>query len=624
MVSAPLQHSDHGFRLPQEFLTNLEVEPVGRWFLSHWDRLHAPRGFSTSGFASDSSESDSDSSPEEEVEVEFEDDIQYLRSLDPKEIKEQDHYKVLGLSQLRIKATDEQIKKAHRAKVLKHHPDKRRAAGEDIRDDDDYFTCITKAAEILSHPVKRRAFDSVDPTFDDSVPDAKKSPNTDFFALFGPAFERNTRWALRKHVPKLGDDDTPREKVDKFYRFWYEFESWREFSYMDEEDKEKGSDRDERRWIEKNNKVQRAERKKEEMKRIRKLVDNAYNADPRVQRFMEQDRQEKLAKKKAKQDAIKARRDEEERVRLAALEQERLANEKRVAEEKIKQEQAKKERELKKNALKKERKKLRAICKEHNFFTQSDSERVMLMAEVDRFCEIFAAPQLANLSESLSGQVDAPKCRNILLNQIDELNYKSDVEKYEMMENAAKGGGSEKTSSSSKEWSTDELNLLIKAVNLFPAGTIQRWEVVASFINQHTKTPETQRNAKEVLNRAKEMQHGDFHANTLKEETNRNAYENLEKQKKRDVKVESEASTRTESAAEAQGINVSPWSPDEQQLLEQALKTYPSNLGSERWEKISACLPNRSKKDCMKRYKELAELIRAKKAAQAAAAAKRN
>ena len=49
-----------------------------------------------------------------------------------------------------------------------------------------------------------------------------------------------------------------------------------------------------------------------------------------------------------------------------------------------------------------------------------------------------------------------------------------------------------------------------------------------------------------------------------------------------------------------------PWSADEQKLLEQALKTYPATLGPERWEKIADCLPNRSKKDCMKRYKELA------------------
>ena len=82
-----------------------------------------------------------------------------------------------------------------------------------------------------------------------------------------------------------------------------------------------------------------------------------------------------------------------------------------------------------------------------------------------------------------------------------------------------------------------------------------------------------------------------------------------------------EASVRTESAAEVQGLNVTPWSADEQKLLEQALKTYPAAIGSERWEKISACLPNRSKKDCMKRYKEIAEIVRAKKAAQAAAKA---
>ncbi len=120
------------------------------------------------------------------------------------------------------------------------------------------------------------------------------------------------------------------------------------------------------------------------------------------------------------------------------------------------------------------------------------------------------------------------------------------------------------------------------------------------------------------------MQQGDYHKSSLKEEVNKNAYENLEKQKKREVKTvdDSEASTRTETAAEAQGLNVSPWSSEEQKLLEQALKTYPASLGAERWDRISECVPDRSKKDCMKRYKELAELIRAKKAAQAAAKAK--
>ena len=40
---------------------------------------------------------------------------------------------------IRIKATDDQIKRAHRQKVLRHHPDKRKAAGEDVKQDNKYF-----------------------------------------------------------------------------------------------------------------------------------------------------------------------------------------------------------------------------------------------------------------------------------------------------------------------------------------------------------------------------------------------------------------------------------------------------------------------------------------------------
>lgn len=48
--------------------------------------------------------------------------------------------------------------------------------------------------------------------------------------------------------------------------------------------------------------------------------------------------------------------------------------------------------------------------------------------------------------------------------------------------------------------------------------------------------------------------------------------------------------------------NTAPWTTEEQKLLEQALKTYPVST-PERWEKIAAAVPGRTKKDCMKRYK---------------------
>merc|ERR1711981_466195 len=145
--------------------------------------------------------------------------------------------------------------------------------------------------------------------------------------------------------------------------------------YLDEEDKESGSDRDERRWIEKNNRVERAERKKEEMKRIRSLVDNAYNSDPRVIRFREAERQEKADRKKAKADAAKTRKAEEERIKKEAEEKERAEKEAKELEDKKRLEAEKREKEIHKKALKKEKRELKTLTKEHNFFcTQADEK----------------------------------------------------------------------------------------------------------------------------------------------------------------------------------------------------------------------------------------------------------
>lgn len=50
------------------------------------------------------------------------------------------------------------------------------------------------------------------------------------------------------------------------------------------------------------------------MSRIRSLVDAAYSCDPRIPRLKEEEKQRKLDAKKAKQDAARARAEEEERV----------------------------------------------------------------------------------------------------------------------------------------------------------------------------------------------------------------------------------------------------------------------------------------------------------------------
>lgn len=78
---------------------------------------------------------------------------------------------------------------------------------------------LTSAIEILSDPVKRRAFDSVDPTFDNTVP-SKGEGKENFFEVFAPVFERNARWSSKKHVPSFGNMESSFEDVDSFYSFW--------------------------------------------------------------------------------------------------------------------------------------------------------------------------------------------------------------------------------------------------------------------------------------------------------------------------------------------------------------------------------------------------------------------
>ncbi|KDQ12497.1 hypothetical protein BOTBODRAFT_34461 [Botryobasidium botryosum FD-172 SS1] len=255
-----------------------------------------------------------------------------LKLLDPKEWKKQDHYAVLGLSRFRYKATPDQIKIAHRKKVLKHHPDKKAGSGDS--NDDSFFKCIQKAMETLTNPERRRQFDSIDPYYEDLQSDDPssatpflKQPPEHFFKVFGPIFEREAHFSKtpEAEVPLLGAIDATKAEVEAFYDFWYNFDSWRTFEYLDKEINEGSDNRDDKRYTEKKNKSERARRKKEDNARLRGLVDIALQADPRIKRIKQEEKEERERKKnkgkvvngaapidKAKQEAEEKKRKEEE------------------------------------------------------------------------------------------------------------------------------------------------------------------------------------------------------------------------------------------------------------------------------------------------------------------------
>lgn len=452
----------------------------------------------------------------------------------------------------------------------------------------------------------------------------------------------------------LGDKDSTREHVEHFYNFWYDFDSWREFSYMDEEDKDKGQDREERRWIEKQNKTVRIKRKKEEMSRIRSLVDLAYNNDPRIVQFKNEEKQKKQKAKLAKMSAAQALRAEEERMQRetqAAKDKADQAEQKRI-------EQIRYEKEQQKRALKKERKTFRDLAKENEYYSTSDKEKVKNMEGVEKICEMLKYLELQTLNKDL-----ASGGRPVFVKVLKETEQKLEEERLAVFgTNKTQAAAEANKNAAVKQvekngvWSPENLQVLIKAVNLFPAGTVQRWEIIANYMNNHcTDLGNWKLVARDVLNKAKNLQTTDFKQNTLKSEANDNAFASFEKSKKKLKKVDTpdvsvndqennvplqngtavpvvlqnghaeevktngvagpkEVVQETKGDSADQKTN-SGWTKDEQSLLEQAMKTYPIST-ADRWDRIAECIPNRSKKDCLRRVKELVDRVNAKREAQ--------
>ena len=465
--------------------------------------------------SSDPSKNQNDLDSDDEDEDEIDDDIYLdipadynfdiqakLANLDAKTWRENDHYKVLGLNDFRWRTRPEDLKKAYRALVLKYHPDKgkyRQQEGKNVKNVNlnDVFSCLTKSYEFLSKPSNRRSFDSYEPEFDDSIPNAmKQGKNCDpdqFFQTFTNVFERNSRWS-RHALPEFGDNNSTFDEVNDFYSCWYEFESWREFTYEKLEDLEKAEGRWERRdyamQIKKENKI----RRKEEIKRLRKLVDNAYNSDPRIKRFQREELERKEAEKLKRRQEKEAKRLELQRIENEKLEAERKKQEAIDAENKRIKDAEKKNKETQKKLLKRSRQNLRKKLVE--IFTEETA--ASFESELTLICSQLEATEIDELRDSISSQNDKNRITekyNEVKENLNAANQKQQEEKNKKLQQEKKD----------KEWSVSDLQILVKAANTFPAGTAKRWDKLAAYINDHSENTNSNRSAKDCMNAVKKL-----------------------------------------------------------------------------------------------------------------------
>ncbi|CAG8814699.1 7453_t:CDS:2, partial [Racocetra persica] len=210
-----------------------------------------------------------------------------------------------------------------------------------------------------------------------------------------------------------------------------------------------------------------------------------------------------------------------------------------------------------------------------------------------------------------SDPIDVIENQNVTENQVQKV---TDVEEHRVIEEVPK----------ERQWSVEEISLLIKAANKFPGGSLNRWERISEYVADHSGLPP--RTNEELIKKSKEVQKG---ATALDEDVRK-----LQHQKKHaDTRITESPSMReatinydaspTTSTAPAPAANgpvatTNVWAAAQQAQLERALQAYPPSWKGEgdRWDKIAEAVENKTKKECKLRVKYLAEQVKAKKAAQ--------
>lgn len=269
--------------------------------------------------------------------------------------------------------------------------------------------------------MKRRQFDSIDEKADVDQPTKSELKKGDFYKLWGKVFKAEARFSKTQPVPVLGGKNATKEEVDTFYNFWYNFDSWRSFEYLDEDVPDDNENRDQKRHMERKNLNARKKKKVEDNARLRKLVDDCLAGDERIKRFKQE---ANAAKNKKKNDREAAEKAAKEEARLKKEAEEKAAKE---AEEKAKadRETQKKSKEAAKNAVKKNKRVLKGSVKDANYFaTGGDASAAQIdavLSDVEKIQGKIDADEIAALAGKLQGLKVADEIKGVWSGEVKRL-----------------------------------------------------------------------------------------------------------------------------------------------------------------------------------------------------------
>ncbi|ORC88977.1 putative DnaJ chaperone protein [Trypanosoma theileri] len=548
-----------------------------------------------------------------------------------------DWYDVLRLEQGEG-ATEEQIRAAYRRRCLETHPDKQKDRS------DEAFKKVQRAFDILGDAETRLAYDSSRP-FDDSIPPETLPSGADFYATFGPVFERNKKWSSEPNLPSIGDDNMSLKDVNRFYDRWARFQSWRDFSHLVELDEiDDGMCREEKRYYMRENARQLQQFRREEQQRLRTLVERARRSDPRLRRAREAAERE-AAERLAEREAQRVARHEAREARRVEQQQREAAEAKEAAERVVRAKQE----------IRQAQQDLLAFLREHELLDETPTNKFFrhvvrkpnvtwLFAKIhtpERAAAVLrevtecsterrqAEPQQEAVTNNNNNnnhyhhhrhhqqndddegvEVEAVLRFNALVEdqeqQIGLTRYGEPVKKRPVVVPAAKAPEPEKkpaaeapAAKKQEEWDEEDLVRLQKATAKFPPGAVDRWEKIAGLLRGKF-TPE------EAMAKVNEITAALHHSNN----NSSNARAAGQPQPSTTpVKVPSTVVAATTASTVPP---VEDWTVKQQKQLEQGLRELKDYKEKDKFQKIAAMVDGKNAKECFERFKHLCAISKRK------------
>ena len=296
---------------------------------------------------------------------------------------------------------------------------------------------------------------------------------------------------------EIGDVNTPIEEVNRFYEYWTNFESWRDFTGIGaEHNPDEAQDRYQKRMYQQENEKLAKKLKKKEIERIINLVTRAMQFDPRI-----------IADKEKKKLAKEAKlREKEEEKRLAELAAQQQLEAEAAAKENQKNAKFDKEKQRKleskvRNTCKKLLRIFATRCNtianntsknigEYGMFSIDDIENVMLtqstMDDLNNINDILGGEAVVK-DEGYIHSLSDEECNSIRTLIKEQVNTCKNRMKAAATPNNAAAVASAAVSTTTagieRQWNRDELSALAKAIKKFPAGAANRWVSIAQELN---------------------------------------------------------------------------------------------------------------------------------------------